>query len=236
MPGRRVRRGPRRRASDHPGSRRPAGVCASSPGYRASRRAARPCLCSSNGGITTVDRQGIRCRGGEGDLLYPGRGVHEKSAVRRTKNATVAAYRSHDRTWWVGRVDPAVLGDAARENDSLDGDWRRRGVPVSSADIRPPLVVIHDPGGRFRPGCSTNSHFDAHDRAHTDPHADCAHGRALDHIVAVMQDGVGVSSDCPGRPSTASPHRSGSDAGSRRSTVRGSASARTTGWRRAGSR
>ncbi|MEH3154218.1 MAG: hypothetical protein PGN29_02280 [Gordonia paraffinivorans] len=107
--------------------------------------------------------------------------------MRKTKSATVAVYRSSDRSWWVGRVDPAVLGDAAREHDALTGDWRRRGVPVSVSDIRPPVVVIDDPRGRFCPGCSTNSHFDAHDRAHTDPHADCAHGRSLDHILAVMR-------------------------------------------------
>lgn len=121
----------------------------------------------------------ICCRVGRGSST-------EKSAVRKTTYATVAAYRSTDRTWWVGRVDPAVLGDAARENEALQADWRRRAIPVSADDVRPPLLVIRDPRGRFRPGCSTNSHFDAYDRAHTDPHADCAHGRALERIVSVL--------------------------------------------------
>lgn len=170
-------------------------------------------------------------------VLWVGRGkFHEKSSVRKTRCATVAAYRSGDRTWWVGRVDPAVLGDAARENEALDEDWRRRGVPVSVADTRPPLVVIDDPRGRFRRGCSTNSHFDEHDRTHTDPHADCAHGRAADHIVAVMRTGPDVTSDSPDEPSTGVRRRRGIGAGSRRSTAPGFASAPTTGSRRAGSR
>ncbi|MCP2195574.1 hypothetical protein LX14_003292 [Williamsia deligens] len=101
--------------------------------------------------------------------------------------ATVAVYRSSDRSWWVGRVDPAVLGDARQETDALRIDWGRRGIEVPVEDIRPPLLVIQDPLGRYGRGCSTNSHFDARDHQDTDPHADCAHGRAIDRVIAVLR-------------------------------------------------
>lgn len=101
----------------------------------------------------------------------------------------VAACRFEDRSWWASWVDPDVLGDASRERDAVRRDWSRRRVPIDYADVRPPLLVLRDPRGRFGPGCSTNSHHDDHDRAHTDPHADCAHGRTLEMILGALHRG-----------------------------------------------
>ncbi|GAA2068295.1 hypothetical protein GCM10009722_34210 [Williamsia deligens] len=79
------------------------------------------------------------------------------------------------------------MGDATREHDALVADLRERGAPVTGDDVAQPTLVVRDPSGRFPRGCSTNSHFDDHDRAHTDPHADCAHGRAMDRVLAVLR-------------------------------------------------
>ena len=113
--------------------------------------------------------------------------VERQAGRRRARLVTVVVFRPVDRTWWSARIDAATLGDAAAENAAIASDWRRRKVPVSVEQIRPPVLVLSRSAAVFARGCATNSHYDNLDRARGDAHLDCAHGVAIDHIEAATR-------------------------------------------------
>lgn len=101
--------------------------------------------------------------------------------------ATVVVFRPSDRSWWTATVDAGVLGDPDAESEAMTQHWLRRGVPVTSSQVRPPVLVLSCAKNVYSRGCATNSHYDAVDRSKNDAHMDCAHGIVIDRIDAMAK-------------------------------------------------